>query len=315
MVRFSELVQRLSGDGESNARDGEKATMSDDKTPRPDTPAPTGTPADGPAHPDEGLTPEERAMLDSLSSGGATSPEPAAEPVPEPEAEALPETAPLPREAVEIEEGFTAEEREMLARLRADETKPSPEAPSPGTPPSEALSEIEAAADRPAAEPDATAEAPASDAAAAVEQAPQPTAGPAQEPAPPAVDARPETPPPRSAEGPLTSAEEQVLARARSESQRLARDEVPAMFEPKPEPPPEPAAEEVLVEENLDALEPEADAATTREPGRLAQLLAIPLDWINRPFAWLPPVWRMGLGFCGVLLLITLLLVILVGRL
>ena len=47
----------------------------------------------------------------------------------------------------------------------------------------------------------------------------------------------------------------------------------------------------------------------------LLGILALPFDLINRPFRWMGPVWRMGLGLCGVLLLITLLLVVLVRTL
>jgi hypothetical protein len=51
------------------------------------------------------------------------------------------------------------------------------------------------------------------------------------------------------------------------------------------------------------------------DQGPVLGILAKVLDAINKPFGWLSPVMKMGLGLCGVLLLITLLLVIVVRML
>ena len=80
--------------------------------------------------------------------------------------------------------------------------------------------------------------------------------------------------------------------------------------ETEPEPEPELEPEEVPADETDEAVAPEP--APPEPEGRFAKIVAWPLDLINRPFRWLPPVWRMGLGLCGILLLITLLLVIVV---
>jgi len=267
--------------------------MSEDDRPEiPEEPEPpetheaTGAPAPEVADPDEGLTAEERAMLESLSTGTGSADEitdrPGAPEQAAPTESAAEETPVEPEEKIEEAEGdeLTPEEKTLLARLSA-----------------EAVGEASAAAETPQAEVEP--EAPS-------------------EPAEPAA-----------AETELTAEEEKVREQARSESERVSREELPAMFEQPGEAATEVEAstgaerDEPVIAEVLDEPEVEAEAspeeapvgeaaAPAKPPGKLSRILAMPFDLINRPFRWIPPVWRMGLGLCGVLLLITLLLVVLV---
>ncbi len=111
-----------------------------------------------------------------------------------------------------------------------------------------------------------------------------------------------------SAPADLTVEEEQVLLRAGEESRRLAHTALREMFDQDAEPESPVAGFEALL-----AVEPEPPA---REPSafersRFGRALAATLDFLNAPFRWLPPAYRLGLGLCGVLLLITLVVVIL----
>lgn len=209
-----------------------------------------------------------------------------------PPAEAPPD-ADAPAGMPDSGEGLTPEERRMLAGLSAGP----------------------AAEGRPAAEP--------SGAPRGAEEQPTGAAPRGGEP--------PTAPP---AETGLTSEEKQVLSQVRDESERVSREELPAMFEkegkavamvaPQPaelvppvERPPAAGTEAKTAAPKDKAADVEAPAQAVTPPGvtGLLKVLAVPLDIINRPFRWMDPVWRTGLGLCGVLLLITLLLVILVRML
>ena len=103
--------------------------------------------------------------------------------------------------------------------------------------------------------------------------------------------------------------EELVLRRAREESRRLTQTELVRMFRQPPS-----AAEPTAGFEALLASQPpeEAPDLSAFERSRLGRALAAVLDFVNAPFRWLPPAYRLGLGLCGVLLLITLILVVIV---
>ena len=125
--------------------------------------------------------------------------------------------------------------------------------------------------------------------------------------------------PPASVAGPARPAavsedEEMVLRRAKEESRRLTEASLGHLFE-KPGRPAAPTAGF----EALPAQEPPAVAqkppAPAREPGVPARIFSAVLDFVNAPFRWLPHAFRLGLGLCGVLLLITLILVVLVRAL
>ncbi len=256
-----------------------------------------GTPDEG-AEMDEGLTPEERKMLSSLSVGeGAAESRVEAEPVSEaPPAEAA---APVEESAAEVE----TPGKEEIAPAEEKPEAVQVEAPAPA---------LEAAEGEPTG-------------------------------AVPVVEEKPGGPGPPPGDAPLSDEEEQVLSQVRDESQRVSREELPTMFEGKepvpgapeaaplqavePGPPAgkteAPAAPGAPAGEDAPAEAPEptaevvgdetpAAAAPTVEQTGVLRLLAVSLDLINRPFRGVPPVWRMGLGLCGVLLLITLFLVILV---
>jgi hypothetical protein len=114
--------------------------------------------------------------------------------------------------------------------------------------------------------------------------------------------------------GKLSPEEEAVLERARDESQRITREELPRMFETGAMRKTSTAggARATSFPDETDEDEPETDGARLGSPARR---LARALEWVNHPFRGVPPAWRMGLGLCGVLLLITLLSVLLVRML
>ena len=240
-----------------------------------------------------------------------------------------------PEEGMDLEGGLTPEERKMLASLSGT-TRPPGETLE-AAPTEEPAVEEQPLEEAPGEEPPLE-EAPVEEAegveVAAEEAEEVPTGAPPRPVERPAPAAAPVT------DAPLSAEEAEVLERVRDESERVSREAVPAMFEKEAAPaeaPPEdvlakaaamaaaPTAE-APVEEDTTAAEtppldelavdetPVAVAAPTPETGIL-KLLAVALDFINRPFRWVPPVWRMGLGFCGVMLLITLVLVILVRML
>jgi len=283
MVRFADLNRKFGDDAPKTSQgatdEGTDAMSPDDHPTSSEADEPTGTPQ---GEVDEGLTAEEREMLSSLSGGGAT---PSA-----PEAPAEKDDG--------LSGAFTPEEQAMLASISG--RKPTPTGPEGDAEPAPTGSESDA----------------------------EPTPGP------PPVDVE-DAPVAQATDeaAALSDAEQQVREQLREESERLSREAVPAMFdetktsEEKPAevvpevgpseeteapetPEPEPEPEEAPADETDEAVAPEVVPAT--EEGRLAKIVAWPLDLINRPFRWLPPVWRMGLGLCGILLLITLLLVIVV---
>ena len=122
----------------------------------------------------------------------------------------------------------------------------------------------------------------------------------------------PETPPstarfPDVSSG-LTLEEELILRRAGEESRRLAQTSLREMFDKGDAPDGSIAGFEALL-----ALTPEPPAPepSAFERSRFGRALAATLDFANAPFGWLPHAYRLGLGLCGVLLLITLVVVIL----
>ncbi len=125
----------------------------------------------------------------------------------------------------------------------------------------------------------------------------------------------PEVPRPRPVE---TADEELVLRRAHEESERLVHSALRRMFESADEEPvAEPAAafEALLAQASEGEAEEKPPEPSAFERSRFGRALAATLDLVNAPFRWLPAAYRLGLGLCGVLLLITLLTVILVRML
>jgi hypothetical protein len=106
--------------------------------------------------------------------------------------------------------------------------------------------------------------------------------------------------------GELSTEEEKVRARAREESGRLGGEGLRRMFE-RGRP-----GHVIDVPEDAEFLE--GGEARRASPGlsRAGEIIAAPLDWVNYPFSRMSQAWRLGLGLCGVFLLMTLLLVMLV---
>ncbi len=113
---------------------------------------------------------------------------------------------------------------------------------------------------------------------------------------------------PAEASADLTVEEEQVLLRAGEESRRLSQTALREMFDRDAAPASPVAGFEALLAAEPEPSEPEPSAF---ERSRFGRGLAATLDFVNAPFRWLPPAYRLGLGLCGVLLLITLVVVIL----
>jgi len=129
--------------------------------------------------------------------------------------------------------------------------------------------------------------------------------------APQASEPSPDGPP---AETSLSPEELKLVDRLRDESERLSREELPLMFEAEAgaggtRRGPRTAVGAAAFEREVGV----APGGRVSPPhGGPAAFIDRALDVIDRPFRWVSPVWRMGLGLCGVLLLVTLLLVLLV---
>jgi len=116
--------------------------------------------------------------------------------------------------------------------------------------------------------------------------------------------------------GNLSSEEARVLAQAREETERLSRAELERMFQSSDDASAEPSPGlEALLARAAEAEAAAAPEPTAFEKSRFGRALAATLDFLNAPFRWLPRSYRLGLGLCGALLLLTLLLVILVKAL
>ncbi len=101
--------------------------------------------------------------------------------------------------------------------------------------------------------------------------------------------------------------EELVLRQAKEESRRLTQVALERMFDRSGKPSEPTAGFEALLSQEAAAAE--KPAATPQPRGALAKAVDSALDLVNAPFRWLPHSFRLGLGLCGALLLITLLLV------
>jgi hypothetical protein len=125
----------------------------------------------------------------------------------------------------------------------------------------------------------------------------------------------PEASVPRS-EG-FSAEEAHVLSQAREETERLSHAERERMFQPgSEEPPDEPLPGlESLPARAAEPTTPPASEPSAFEKSGWGRALSVTLEWVNAPFLWLPRAYRLGLGLCGVLLLITLLIVILIKSL
>ena len=111
--------------------------------------------------------------------------------------------------------------------------------------------------------------------------------------------------------GKLSAEEEGVLERARDESARITREELPRMFETG-------SARKALLSSGArtttfgDETDEEDGGTEYARSREAAGPLTRTLEFLDRPFRGMPAAWRMGLGLSGVLHLITLLVVILV---
>jgi len=135
---------------------------------------------------------------------------------------------------------------------------------------------------------------------------------PPEAPEPPPVETPAQTPAGMPTETSLSPEELALADQLRDESERVSREELPLMFEGQ-------AGAGVrrsraalggVSYEGEASAEPGSRASPAR--GGAATFVDRALEVIDRPFRWVSPVWRMGLGLCGVLLLVTLLLVLLV---
>jgi hypothetical protein len=127
--------------------------------------------------------------------------------------------------------------------------------------------------------------------------------------------ARPPAPAaPASPAAGLSEGEEMVLRQAKEESRRLTQAALERMFDRSGRPSEPTAGFEALLSQEPVAESPKS-AAEPKPRGRLSRAVDAVLDVVNAPFQWLPRSFRMGLGLCGALLLITLLLVILIRAL
>ncbi len=123
---------------------------------------------------------------------------------------------------------------------------------------------------------------------------------------------KPATVPPAAATpAELSEDEELVLRQAKEESRRLTQMALERMFDKSARPAEPTAGFEALLAQEAEPQPAEA----SRSKGAFARAADAVLDFVNAPFRWLPHSFRLGLGLCGVLLLITLLVVMIVRAL